>query len=145
MKKTILIVFFILMFGCLSHNNNSNDGKSPVIKNVTLLKADEYSEFVTVGSYRIGDLANFYMDVSDPDLDVSYVYITQFYPFDSERPYSGPDQIPLPSQSSANKIFTLVDPVLINGPVGGWRLDFQIEDKKGNRSNIFTVFASVHK
>jgi hypothetical protein len=77
--------------------------------------------------------------VTDRDLDIKTLYMTQYYPFDATTPYYGPDSLPLPSQSIPEEVYCSLAPVEVEGPAGSWRIEFQVSDARGNDSNIFTV------
>jgi hypothetical protein len=40
--------------------------------------------------------------------------------------------------------YTLPEPIDIPGPPGNLRVDIQIEDREGNMSSIYTLYAIVH-
>ncbi len=116
-------------------------GTAPKINNVVLYDAN----WIATASFTIGDYGNFAVYVTDPDLDMINCYITQYYPHDSTTPYHGPDLMSLPSQSDVDMIYYSIDPSGVTGPAGSWRIEFQIEDSKGNESNVFRTYASIHE
>ena len=101
--------------------------------------------WIATASFTIGDYVNFEVYATDPDLDMVKLYITQYHPQDSTTPYLGPDLMSLPSQSAVDMIYYPIDPIEVTGPAGSWRIEFQIEDSKGNESNVFRIYASVHE
>jgi hypothetical protein len=119
---------------------SSPPGTAPTITNVVIY--DVY--WIPSLSFDIGDYANFEVYATDPDLDMTTLFITQYHPADSNIPYYGPDTMSLPSVSTADTYFYTIDPIEVTGPAGSWRIEFQIEDSKGNDSNVFKVYVSVH-
>jgi len=117
-------------------------GTAPKINNVELLKWDG-NDWVVTTTYNIGDTANFYVYASDPDLDLSTLTVSQYYPHDSSTPYYGPDSVSLGSQPTADLIVYLITPITVEGPAGNWRIEFQLADAKGNESNVFIGYSVV--
>lgn len=142
MKKFILIsILFLFINGC----GGGGDGGGPAQTAPKIIDVTIYDENWNIEySFNIGELANFEVDASDPDLDMETLLVTQYYPSDSQDIYLGPVIFSLPSQSSAEMTYWNIDPIEIIGPAGGWRIEFQIEDSLGHESNIFKVFVSVN-
>lgn len=140
MKKilTILIVLFA-MFGCEGSDGGGGGGTAPFIDNAVL--TDEY--FNPKFLFNIGDFGNFLVYASDPDMDIETLFATEFYPATSTTPYIGPISIFLPSQSDVDMIYFLIEHITVSGPVGDYRMEFQIDDYAGHASNVFKVFYTI--
>ena len=100
--------------------------------------------WVETYSFDIGEYANFEVCATDPDKDMVSCYVTQYHPQDSNTPYYGPDLMSLPSTSYVDVCWHNIDPVEIEGPSGTWRIEFQIEDSKGNESNTWKLYTVVN-
>ncbi len=114
---------------------------APTLTNVELFNANDPG--TVTFSFDIGDTANFNVSATDPDLDMTTLYFTEYFPSDSTTPYTGPTPIAMPSQSATDMVYTLIQPTEVTGPAGNWRLDFQIEDSNGNESNVFQVYIAI--
>ncbi len=137
---SLLLVFVGCGGGGGGGGGDSSKGTAPKINNVTITDGN----FNPKSTFRIGDKGNFVASVNDPDLDITGIYVSEFFPSDSETPYSGPSEVVLPSQSAADMDYVLIEPTTITGPVGGWRLEFQVEDAQGNMSNIFRTYVVIN-
>jgi len=101
------------------------------------------SNWVETYSFDIGEYFNYKVYATDPDKDMLSLYATQYHPHDSNTPYYGPDLIPLPSQPGVDVVIYNIAPIEVTGPSGTWRVEFQIEDSKGNESNVWKVYSTV--
>jgi len=119
---------------------NHSTGTAPEILGVDLYD----SNWDKCQVFDIGDYVNFKIHAKDPDKDMEKVYITQYHPSDSSTPYYGPDVIDLPSTSKIEEVFYNLTPILVDGPSGGWRIEFQIEDSQGNESNIWIIYGYIN-
>ena len=115
-------------------------GTAPEITEVILYD----SNWVETLSFDIGEYANFKVHATDPDEDMESLYVTQYHPHDSNTPYYGPDLMSLPSVSAVDVYYYNIAPIEVAGPSGTWRVEFQIEDSKGNESNIWKVYSIVN-
>jgi hypothetical protein len=125
--------------GCGGSDGGGGGGTAPIITGVTLTDENFNPKLL----FNIGDLGNFLCYASDPDLDIDTLFVTQFYPSNSLTPTIGPNVISLPSQSSVDMVYFLIQPEVITGPAGDWRIEFLIEDDKGHDSNTFVVYYVV--
>jgi len=135
----------ILSIGSLLLNCNGSSGDggfAPIITDVRLYNANE--PYTPTYSFDIGDEGNIEVDVTDQDSDITTLWSSEYFPSDSTTPYNGPIEFPLPSQSGVDMTYSFIDPLTIEGPAGNWRMEFQIEDAQGNKSNVFTVYCVVH-
>lgn len=137
---TMLGLLFVIISGCNGGDGAAPLGTAPKINDAALY--DIYWD--ETYSFAIGDWVNWAIWATDPDLDMTSLYVTQYHPSDSTTPYYGPDYIGLPSQSDADMIYYAVNPTQVIGPIGSWRIEFQVEDAKGNDSNIFKIYVSVY-
>ena len=102
------------------------------------------SNWVETDSFDIGEYNNFRVYASDPDKDMRRIYITEYYPDDSTTPYHGPVSETLPCVSTVDTYYYRNEPYEVTGPSGTWRVEFQIEDSKGNESNIWKAYYIVN-
>jgi hypothetical protein len=100
--------------------------------------------YVPTFEFTIGDQVEFLVSATDPDLDIKTLYITQYYPSDETAPYYGPDPLSLPSQSDPDALYWPLAPTEVTGPVGDWRIEFQIYDNRGNASNVYTIYILIN-
>ncbi len=145
MKKLFLISMLFLFIGCGGGGDGGGGGSppqtAPRINNVEI-----YDEFWNLDySFIIGEYANFRVWATDPDLDMTTLLITTYYPFDAASPYRGPNPIALPSQAEPDLVYFTIDALETSGPAGNWRTEFQIEDSHGNDSNIFMLYLVIHE
>jgi len=141
MRHLLLLIFLILFCACSGGDDNNGEPSqtAPKINNVKIYNSHGTEDY----SFNIGEYAIFGVSATDPDMDMTNLLIWQYYPADSTTPYYGPSTVALPSQSEANAIYSTIDPIEIIGPAGYWKIEFQLEDSKGNESNVFRVYASV--
>ena len=117
-----------------------SSGTAPEIYNVELFNTSDPNNPTT--SFTIGDYYTFKVYAKDPDLDLIHLYVTQYYPDDSNSPFYGPDTKSLSSQLQADVTYNF-GPGEITGPAGSWRIEFQLQDSRGNMSNVWTVYSET--
>jgi len=139
----VLIGLTLLCPGCNGGNGGAPPGTVPKINWVELYLWDD--PYVPRLEFTIGDQADFLVSATDPDLDIKTLYITQYYPSDETMPYHGPESLSLPSQSDTDALYWPLAPTEVTGPAGGWRIEFQICDARGNYSNIFTIYVLINE
>ena len=150
MKKALifLIGFLFLISACVIKPSDDSDdsysGTAPRITNVQLFYWDGY-DWVEDDLFYIGEYTNFLAYVTDPDLNITTLWISQFYPYTSDTPYYGPDAIMLPSQSAADASYYSIEPFEVEGPAGNWRIEFQAEDDTNKMSNVFTKYFIIYQ
>ncbi len=140
------VVFSLsLIWGCRGTRlaGNNLNGSAPLIVYVQSGKIMD-GEYTATSSFRIGDLVNFKLTVIDDDLDIQMLYIRRFYPKDAVEPASRYKPMELHTLKDRRESFLLNEPLEIPGPSGEHRLEFQIEDEQGNKSNTYKVFMIVH-
>lgn len=144
MKKLLIllsVLFFISCGGGSSSTPAPALGTTPIITNVLFYNATDLTTPAT--SFTIGDYVYFDVYATDPDLDMTTLYVTEYYPYDSTTIYTGPVPFSLSSQPASNTIYTNLTAIEVTGPAGSYREEFQIQDAKANDSNIFIVYLSV--
>ena len=137
MKKLFAIFIILLVISGCGGGDDPDDRTAPIITNVVLTDIDGYTE----STFRIGDTVNVAVYATDPDLDMETLFVTEYHSaWPSYHPYYGPDTILL-SQPTTNTVYYFS--VVVIGPVGNWRIEFQIDDYKGHSSNVFEVFCKT--
>ena len=129
-----VLVFFI---GC-GNGGGGNDSSSstPVINNVVITDWEGNE----TNLFRGGDSVYVEIEITDSDLDVSYLETTTYYEDNPSDPVEGPNVIWLDSQSQPTMVYSAVRIGFISTdePSGSRHTDFQVIDKKTNESNIIT-------
>ena len=148
MKQFFLLLCCALLVGCGGGGDGGGDstpaatGTKPVINRVGMV-VNTSTGYIQVDRFQVGDYANFVVDVTDPDLDISELELSQFYPSNATTPIYGPDIVPLGTQTDANVYISLFDDEYITGPKGNWRGEFIVRDKAGNESTPFVIYTVV--
>ena len=141
MKKVIIFISILLFVACGGGGDGSMPQTAPVITNILLYNTENLYEPAT--SFQIGEYVYFLIYATDPDLDMTTLYVTEYYPSDSDTIYQGPVPIVLPDQSASSVIYANIGPSRIVPPAGFYRAEFQIEDIQGNESNIFIIYIRI--
>jgi hypothetical protein len=139
-------VFLCVCFaGCRSaeHIFSGETGTPPSILYVQSGKLIG-SRYLATSSFHVGDQANFKITIMDPDLDVQTLYIRGYYPKDALEPFARYAPTELLSQEKERQSFVLEDPFTMPAPSGEWRVELQVEDTVGQRSNIYKLFVIIH-
>jgi hypothetical protein len=132
-KLLIVGVCVILIAnGCRGGKAQPGGGFIPRITDVQTLNIAD-----TSGRFTSDDQLSFTITADDEDLDMKTLFVTEY--LNSETPYYGPIEIPLPNQISNVMTYSNIGPITISGPSGDYRLDFQIEDARGNISNSLSI------
>ncbi len=153
-SKVGWILFLLIMAGC---NSSSGGGESTNQKtNTTYIEEHDTSPTITsTTAYLVNDpyrtrtsfdegaFVNGYVFITDPDMDLKYLYAREYYPATSTIPYSEPFQWDLTGQTHKDMVYLSLEDFKVTGPAGSWRIDFQAEDAKGNLSNIYSFTYSV--
>ncbi len=117
-----------------------NLGTAPVITDAYLVDYwDWRSNWPKETVFSIYDDYEYIIHASDPDLDTKTLYITTFYPADS-------DESLREIISDISTFYTgewFITGLRMTGPSGDYRVEFQIEDSKGNISNTFVSYYTV--
>jgi hypothetical protein len=158
LKVTIAIICFILIaYSCGSRGGNGTGGIgwTPVINEVDMYNVTDPKNPYEATTFGVGDKAYFNIDAQFSDADsfniettntMKYVWITDFLLSSTETTtlVSGPTRVPLPGENGHLVVtFTSFDPITISPPAGDYRMDFQIEDSKGNLSTVISVTYQV--
>lgn len=143
MKKLISLLFVVLLVVSCSGGGGgggNDNGTRPVIADLVMYErnpiTNEYEESYV---YEIGDMVNFEVYASDPDLDMDTLYASQYLLPNTTEPYYPESTQLLPTQSDADMIYYLLEDVEIEGPAGNWRFCVYIVDERGNESDEFCV------
>lgn len=132
--------------GDTSNDSGTNTNRSiPVIKDVRIFRQSAPEDPIEPSNGTIvikaGEFIFYKVYYSDQDVDARYLVYTPYYPSTSTQPYVGP----LPfntTQSTVEDTYTSME-FSPGYDVRKWRLEFQIVDSQGNKSNIFTVYGDV--
>lgn len=146
LTKSAIVVFLVFtMTACLRTGIGSNysEGSSPTVLYVQTGKiiGDVY---LATSSFDIGDKVNFKITVMDKEMDIRTLYLSRYQPKDAREPLARHKPIDLKPQKEVRDSFLLETPFEISGQPGEWRVELQIEDSTGRRSNVYKVFIIVH-
>ena len=125
MKKLFILLSILVFVACGSGGGSSPPAPAttaPKITNVEVYDIDWYLDY----SFIIGEFVNFVVYATDPDLDITTLYVTEYYPSDSATIYSGPTVFSVGSQPAIDVIIFTIDPLLVIGPAGSWLNEYQI-------------------
>jgi hypothetical protein len=139
-----LSFILILLFGC--PQSGGNGGTAPVITDVAFYQCDNEDKYSCEESYSFSYGGYYYRRIycADPDLDIQYSHCTiLIYQNGEFVEYLGPIVKEIPPQSSSQGSFSNRKAVRISTKIGTYRYDYQLEDKKGNMSNIYEIFTVV--
>ena len=143
MKRFLIfsLFFFLVMAGCGRSGGGGAPAQTAPRINSVYFHKDIYADPI-LRPLVIGESVYGVIETTDPDLDMTNILITEYWPHDASLPYYGPTIIPLGSQPDAH--MAIIINFVVRGPIGNWRIEFQVEDAQANESNIFTVYLSVH-
>ena len=128
-KLSIVGLCVILMAnGCSGGKGHPGIGFIPKIINAIMVNVKDSTSSFT-----------FSIQAEDQDLNMKTLWVTEYSPADSETPYNGPNSFPLPKQSNQEMTYTQIGPITLSGPAGGYRMDLQIEDASGNKTDVFNI------
>ena len=136
-----LLPLVLFLFVSCGGSSGGGDGTAPVINNVVIYEYDHSNNAVYQNTFSIGDIAYFDITLTDPDLDIARVEVTEYSPDDSSTPFNGPHTLPLESQAGESMVYSFSTETV--GPVGTYREEFQAFDAKGNPSNVFIKYTIV--
>lgn len=147
MMKKLNYAFFIFLIalslpftygGCNGGGGGDDSGTPPSISSVILYKIVDGTPTETL-IFDIGDEYNVNIYASDPDLNMSTLYVSEYLLPDLDTPYYPTGETILPSQVAADMIYFLIENGVVAGPAGDWRVCFLIIDGAGNESNEFCL------
>ena len=130
-KLSIVGLCVVLMAsGCSGGKGHPGIGFIPKIKNAIMVNVKDSTSSFT-----------FSIQAEDQDLNMKTLWVTEYHPAGSKTPYNGPNSFPLPKQSSEVMTYYQIGPITLtlSEPVGGYRIDLQIEDASGNKSDVFSL------
>jgi hypothetical protein len=134
-KLSIVGLCVILMAnGCNAGKGHPGVGFIPKIKDARMINVKD-----SASTYTAGDQVTFSVQAEDQDLNMKTLWVTEYHPTGSETPYDGPNSIILPKQSSESMTYSQLGPITLSGPTGDYKMDIQIEDASGNKTNVFSI------
>ena len=141
--------FIIIIYGCNSgHNTTGGVGWFPIFTDINIYNVEDPTNPYEATTFGIGVHASFDIDAEDDDLDMKTLWITEYYGavvIDTTGPYTTSTGVALPGQNGQQVVsWTDIYPITISGPKGNYRLDFYIEDAKGNKSDILSILYQVN-
>ena len=140
-RKNMVFWFLVGLIGAwilILIYSHSAAAASPVIDNVEIFNYRDLDTPVT--EFVIGDDALLIVDITDADLDATWILVRQ-YLLPMTTPYSGDEWYPIDQETISEAFDTDVE---ILGPAGEWRIDFQAEDVEGDKSEIYSVFIDIY-
>ncbi len=158
LKLYITLLFVILIsYGCGSRGGNGTGsvGWIPIINEVDMYNVNDPTKPYVASTFGVGAHASFHIDAEFSDADsftidnnktMTYVRVTDVSLTTTETTtlVSGPTLVPLPGENGLQVVtFTNIDPITISPPKGNHRMDFQIEDSKGNFSDVISITYEV--
>ena len=146
MKKlsVVLLSIFLLAACGGGGGGGSSNGTAPEILAVRMYEVVGSTQTET-STLDIGDESTFQIDTYDPDKDISTIMIDSFNPIDSQTPYyDEPRSMQLPTSTAEYMTFSPIENIEVQGPAGQWRIEFYAIDAKGNESDTFVIYISIH-
>ena len=134
-KLSIVGLCVMLMAsGCSGGKGHPGIGFIPKIKDAKMFNIKD-----TTSSFTSGDQATFSVRAEDKDQNMKTLWVTEYSSAASETPYDGPTSFPLPKQSSETMTYYQIGSITLSGPAGQYRMDIQIEDASGNKTDVFSI------
>ena len=146
-KWVLIIVGLLFLVSCGGGggggHSNPAPSHAPVIEDVVVYYWSGLHYYATDELSR-GDDWYYDITITDPGMDAERVTCTQYYPIDSETKI-GSWVMLCESQTAVRTTFYGVDDYTVpyDAQLGNTRFDFQVEDKAGNRSVVFTQFIKI--
>ena len=149
-KWAFIIVGLLFLVSCGGGggggHSNPVPSHAPDIEDVCIYYWDTYyGDYFATDEVERGD--DWYYDItfSDEGMDAEKVTMTQYYPIDSDIPVDDASIMILESQTAVRTRFYQVEDYTVpyNAQLGTSRFDFQIEDRAGNKSAVFSKFLKV--
>jgi len=152
MKRFLLSFIFLslLTFGCKSGSSGGfilpveaeDVQTAPLITGAEAFLVDDPGNIVSV--FTEGDLVDGYVYITDPDLDLKYLWAYEYYPATSEEPYGDLISWDLSEQTHKDMAYLSLECFEVSGE-GAWRIDFVAEDAEGNLSNVYSYVYTVNE
>jgi hypothetical protein len=116
-------------------------GFIPSFKNnfIQTLNASDTLNLHAATTFYVNDYISFQFTGIDADLNIKTLYVTEYFPSDSYDNYNSTQTISLPEQLTEFMTYSNIGRRIITEPPGDYRLDLQIEDETGNKSDIVGV------
>jgi hypothetical protein len=142
-KLSIVGLCFILMTtGCNAGKGHPGVGFIPKITDAIMV---DVKDSTSPSSFTSGDQVTLSVKAEDQDQNMKTLWITEYSSADSKTPYDGPTLITLPKQNSEVITYSQIGPITLSGPTGNYRLDLQIEDTRGNKTDVFIINFSLEE
>jgi len=141
-KRCIVFMLFgaALFFGCGGGSDSSSgSGEATAAGNGTAPTIED--AVLSVDILEPGDTVVFWVQATDPDLDMQLLYTTPYYS-DNEEPLRPSSVVNLSDQTSETVIYYGLALTMEETP-GDRRMEVQIRDDAGNLSNVFTIYYTV--
>ncbi len=137
----MLILF--LVFGCSSDHSSDHDNTPPNIISATLINNSLPEVSASTESFWVGNQLGFQLHGEDADGDACKLITTMAY-FENDNWISlDPVAVDLELEDPVDFTYAHDDFYTITTPSGEWRISFQLEDAKGNKSEIVEMVFSV--
>lgn len=143
MKRLCLAVAALCLIfmhaGCSDDDETPGAGFYPKIRSGMFMNLNDPQNAYRTSVFILGDQAGVSIRAEDKDLDMKVLYLTIFNQDDLETPYAGPDDVLLPAQTDKIMSYNNLFSITIEEPAGTYVMELQIEDERGNMSDIFTL------
>ena len=137
------LCIILINFGCSDTESTPGLGFFPKIRAAISYNVNDPENPVLTTIFEIGDNVSFTVRAEDGDYDMATLWATLYNRADFETPLSGPDDVPLTKQTSQIMTYSYIFPITITGPAGEYSMDFQVEDARGNISNVYQLYYTV--
>ena len=136
---TLVVLVFVIGCGGGGGGGSKKDrGTAPMVEETVLYRMDA-GVMVETLVFDVGDFANLDVIATDPDLDMTVMYLTDYLAPDLDVPYGATAESVLPTQMAPTMRYFLLEDVEVLGPAGQWRLCLFIVDGRGNESSDFCL------
>jgi hypothetical protein len=131
----------LIIYACSSgHNTTGGVGWFPILTDVHMLNVNDAIHPVELTTFGVGDHVSFDIDAEDDDVNMKTVWVTENLVTNATTAVvSGPNAVALPKQTEEVMAYTNIDPITLSQPTGKYRIDFQIEDVTGNKSEVISI------
>ena len=138
--KTLSVMLAIMFIAACGGGGGSDTPPqtAPVINELKLIKPDEFNDWPQF-SFSVGEKYNVEIKATDPDLDMTALYVNQYLLPNLDSPFYQTVEIVLPTQEGPQMMYFFIEDQKILGPVGDWRVCFMIVDAAGNESEEFCI------
>ncbi len=144
MKKLFAIfIILLVMFGCGGIDAPDSE-KAPIITNVVFFTCNDPTfnpdhKYV----FNINDEFDILIYATDHNLDMETLFITE-YCVNSLTTVCDTNSYELPDQVGVDRGYHFANCFTVDGPVGSYKFEFQIDDVAGHSSNIFKLYYTIN-